>query len=134
MNPYLLGFRCLTCGALHAPESVTYACPTDGGNLDAVYDYARIAREVAPAALAGARDRSIWRYEPLLPAKIETHTPTPLSALGWSPLYRAPRLEQALDVRAIWLKDDSRLPSSSFRSAALRTPSSATARGDSTDR
>lgn len=117
-NPFLTGARCLTCGQLHAPDSVTYTCPHDGGNLDIEYDYARIAREVDPQTITGARNRSIWRYAPLLPAGAADALPTPLSALGWSPLYRAPRLESALDVRAIWLKDDSRLPSSSFKDRA----------------
>jgi threonine synthase len=118
MNPYLLSFRCLTCGELHQPDAVTYTCPHDGGNLDAVFDYARIAREIAPATLARSDDRSIWRFAPLLPTPMPRGLPTPLTLLGDTPLYRAPRLENSLDVRAIWLKDDSRLPSSSFKDRA----------------
>lgn len=118
MNPYLLGFRCLTCGELHRPDAVTYTCPHDGGNLDAVYDYARIGREIAPTELAHAANRSIWRFAPLLPAPTPRGLPTPLTMLGDTPLYRAPRVEDALDVRAVWLKDDSRLPSSSFKDRA----------------
>jgi threonine synthase len=118
MNPYLLGFRCLTCGELHSTADVTYTCPADGGNLDAVYDYARIGREVAPITLTASDDRSIWRFAPLLPAPMPRGLPTPLTMLGDTPLYRAPRLEAALDVRSIWLKDDSRLPSSSFKDRA----------------
>lgn len=125
---FLTGFRCLTCGTLHTPETVTYTCPLDGGNLDAVYDYARIASEANAERLAGSRDRSIWHYAPFLPirsAELRALTGlgdpsivTPLTSLGWTPLYRAPRIERDLDVRAIWLKDDSRLPSSSFKDRA----------------
>ena len=118
MNPYLLGFRCLSCGELHAPDAVTYTCPEDGGNLDAVYDYVRIGREVAPTDLTQAPSRSIWRFGPLLPSPAPSGLPTPLTMLGNTPLYRAPRIEEALDVRAVWLKDDSRLPSSSFKDRA----------------
>lgn len=118
MNPYLLGFRCLTCGELHSADDVTYTCPADGGNLDAVYDYARIAREVAPTTLAASADRSIWRFAPLLPSPMPRGLPSPLTTLGDTPLYRAPILESSLDVRAVWLKDDSRLPSSSFKDRA----------------
>lgn len=119
MNPYLLGFRCTLCGATYAPLDVQYTCARDGGNLDAVYDYARIAREVDPQRITQSADRSVWHYAPLLPYTLpEPHTPTPLSSFGWSPLYRAPRLETSLGIRTIWLKDDSRLPSSSFKDRA----------------
>lgn len=119
MNPYLLGFRCTLCGATYAPLDVQYTCTRDGGNLDAVYDYARIAREVDPRRITHSADRSVWHYAPLLPYTLpEPHIPTPLSSFGWSPLYRAPRLETSLGIQSIWLKDDSRLPSSSFKDRA----------------
>ncbi len=116
---YLLGFRCLRCGALHAPGAVAYTCPHDGGNLDALYDYARIAAAIDPGELVGSPDQSIWRYAPLLPIGLDpAHARTPLGSLGSTPLYRAPRIEERLAIRAIWLKDDSRLPSSSFKDRA----------------
>jgi threonine synthase len=67
MNPYLLGFRCTLCGTTYAPLDVQYTCPRDGGNLDAVYDYARIGREVNPRRITQSADRSVWHYGPLLP-------------------------------------------------------------------
>ena len=119
MNPYLLGFCCTLCGATYAPLDVQYTCTRDGGNLDAVYDYARIVREVDPLRITQSADRSVWHYAPLLPYTLpEPHIPTPLSSFGWSPLCRAPRLETSLGIRTIWLKDDSRLPSSSFKDRA----------------
>jgi threonine synthase len=121
MNPYLLGFRCTRCGCEYSQAEAQYTCPHDGGNLDAVYDYAAMAREMNPCRIAGSGDRSIWHYEPLLPSTIqgrEALAPTPLTSFGWSPLYRAPKLERGLGQRAIWLKDDTRLPSSSFKDRA----------------
>jgi threonine synthase len=121
MNPYLIGFRCSMCDAEYAPEEVTYTCPADNGNLDAVYDYAKMSRELYPRWITHSTDRSMWHYTPLLPTTLPpTHSPlpTPLTALGGSPLYRAPALERELDIRAIWLKDDGRLPSASFKDRA----------------
>jgi threonine synthase len=119
MNPYLLGFRCTLCGTTYAPLDVQYTCPRDGGNLDAVYDYARIGREVNPRRITQSADRSVWHYGPLLPYTLrEPQLHSPLTTFGWSPLYRAPRLEAALVLRTIWLKDDGRLPSSSFKDRA----------------
>lgn len=123
LNPHLLGFRCTTCDATVAPQDVQYTCPHDGGNLDAIYDYAAISRHVNPYDIAADPDRSAWHYAPLLPCTLaprlpRLHSPTPLSTFGWSPLYRASRIEQAMELRAVWLKDDSRLPSSSFKDRA----------------
>jgi threonine synthase len=121
MNPYLIGFRCSTCGAVHAPANITYTCPIDGGNLDAVYDYERMKREIEPNDITSSADRSVWHYAPLLPTSLPisiSNLHSPLYSFGWSPLYRAPALEKALNIRRIWLKDDSRLPSSSFKDRA----------------
>ena len=118
MNPYLIGFRCSQCDAYYAPDQISYTCPRDNGNLDAIYDYARMARDLDPWQIAQRADRSLWHYAELLPVHLEAHLPTPLSTLGWSPLYRAPALERALGLRAVWLKDDSRLPSASFKDRA----------------
>lgn len=128
MNPHLLDFACTQCSERVTVEQALYTCPRCGGNLDARYDYAAIARDIDPAAIVANPDRSIWRYAPLLPlpypippqgapdvADLRSH---PLTTFGASPLYRAARLERALNIRAVWLKDDSRLPSSSFKDRA----------------
>ncbi|MGQ9814631.1 MAG: threonine synthase, partial [Candidatus Roseilinea sp.] len=128
MNPHLLDFACTQCSERVTVEQALYTCPRCGGNLDARYDYAAIARDIDPAAIVANPDRSIWRYAPLLPlpypippqgapdvGDLRSH---PLTTFGASPLYRAARLERALDIRAVWLKDDSRLPSSSFKDRA----------------
>ena len=121
MNQYLQGFRCTICGASYTLDDsrAQYTCPDDGGNLDAVYDYESITRDVDPRRIAGSVDRSAWHYRPLLPCiPTDMLLPTPLTSFGWSPLYRAPRLEHDLSVRTVWLKDDTRLPSSSFKDRA----------------
>jgi threonine synthase len=121
MSAYLLGFRCSLCGEVHPPAAITYTCPNDGGNLDAVFDYDRMRRELDPNAMSADPDRSIWHYRPLLPSTLSPQLERfgmPLRTLGWSPLYRAPALERDLGPHAIWLKDDTRLPSSSFKDRA----------------
>ncbi len=119
MNANLLGFRCTLCGATYHPSEVQYTCPLDRGNLDALYDYEKIARCLDPYAMITSADRSIWHYAPLLPETLPEPNPaTPLGRLGWSPLYRATRLESRVGIHAAWLKDDSRLPSSSFKDRA----------------
>jgi threonine synthase len=59
-----------------------------------------------------AGPRSIWRYAALLPDPgVE---PVDLGA-GWTPLRRATRLAAVLGVKELWLKDDTRNPTGSFK-------------------
>jgi threonine synthase len=55
---------------------------------------------------------SIWRYRALLPDP--GAEPVDLGA-GWTPLRRASRLAEVLGVRELWLKDDTRNPTGSFK-------------------
>ncbi|MEO9180444.1 MAG: threonine synthase, partial [Acidimicrobiales bacterium] len=55
---------------------------------------------------------SIWRYEALLPDP--GAEPVDLGA-GWTPLRRSTRLAELLGVRELWLKDDTRNPTGSFK-------------------
>ncbi|HUY17226.1 MAG TPA: threonine synthase [Acidimicrobiales bacterium] len=55
---------------------------------------------------------SIWRYGALLPDP--GVAPVDLGA-GWTPLRRATRLAEVLGVRELWLKDDTRNPTGSFK-------------------
>lgn len=110
--------RCCVCGRDYAPGEVEYVCPLDGGNLDVLYDWDAVGRVTSPDRLAAEPDRSIWRYLPLLPVEDRPTGGSPLGEVGWSPLYRPQRLEQALGLEALWLKDDGRLPSASFKDRA----------------
>ena len=121
---HILGLKCTICGAEYEPDKVEYVCPRHGddGTLDAVYDYAKIRRRLNPRRLAENAPPSIWRYLPLLPVdaaaarRLVEHTT--LATVGWTPLYSAPRLAAALGLRHLWVKDDSRQPTSSFKDRA----------------
>jgi threonine synthase len=115
-----LGYRCSLCGADYAPDQVQYVCPRhgDSGNLDVVLDYAAINRAASPEAIAASRDFSIWRYLPLLPVGDPGFAGTPLRAVGWTPLYRAERLAASLGLRNVFVKDDGRNPTASFKDRA----------------
>ncbi len=110
--------KCLICGRTYAPSKVEYVCPLHGdeGILDVEYDYTRVAQQINPRALAENRDASMWRYRPLLPVRPDSLIP-PLQ-VGWTPLYRADRLATALGLRHLWVKDDGRQPTASFKDRA----------------
>jgi len=120
----ILGLRCTICGAEYGVADVEYVCPKHGddGILDVIYDYLRIAQNISPSKLTVNPDRSIWRYLPLLPVNPETverlAKNSVLGSVGWTPLYAAPRLASGLGLRHLWIKDDSRQPTGSFKDRA----------------
>ncbi|MCB8953627.1 MAG: threonine synthase [Ardenticatenales bacterium] len=110
--------HCLICGRDYAPDEVAYVCPEHGreGILDVRYDYARIARHISPLSLSRDQDFTIWRYRPLLP--IAADAPAPPLAVGGTPLYQAQRLGARLGLPHLWVKDDGRNPTASFKDRA----------------
>jgi threonine synthase len=121
---YVIGLRCVLCGAEYAPTEVEYVCPRHGdeGILDVLYDYNAIKRDFTREKLAQDPDPSIWRYAPLLPIDGETWRPaahsSPLASVGGTPLYRADRLAGELGLRELYLKDDGRNPTASLKDRA----------------
>jgi threonine synthase len=105
-------------------DEVEYVCPHHGddGILDVVYDYADVHRHLTPEQLAASGERSIWRYLPLLPVDPQVARRlaegTLLGSVGWTPLYPAPRLAGTLGLQHLWIKDDGRQPTASFKDRA----------------
>jgi threonine synthase len=110
--------KCLICGKEYAPDEIEYICPDHGndGIVDVRYDYDLIGTRISPESLAQNEDYTIWRYRPLLPIAADAELP-PLS-IGWTPLYKAPRLANELGLNHVWVKDDGRLPTASFKDRA----------------
>ncbi len=117
MNKFI-GYRCSLCGAEYLPGQVTYTCPKDGGNLDVILDYAALRQKYQPEDILSRSDESLWRYLPLLPVADPGGEATPLRAAGWTPVFALPRLAEKLGLRHLWLKDESRNPTASFKDRA----------------
>lgn len=115
---HVLGFKCVLCGAEYDIGQVEYVCPKHGneGVLDVVYDYGFIRRHLSKEGLANNRDYSIWRYANLLP--IANRELAPPLQVGWTPLYHAQRLGAQMGLTQLYVKDDGRNPSASFKDRA----------------
>jgi threonine synthase len=115
---HVLHLKCLICGEEYGPDEVDYICPNHGndGILDVRYDYDLIGRRITKSLLRESRDFSIWRYKAMLPVLPES--PVPPLAVGWTPLYPAPRLARRLGLERFWIKDDGREPSASYKDRA----------------
>ncbi len=107
---FATGLICRECGTAY-PAEARYACEFCFGPLEVSYDL-ESARGVVTREVIESGPASIWRYAPLLPDP--GSSPVDLGA-GWTPLRRASRLAEVLGVRELWLKDDTRNPTGSFK-------------------
>lgn len=110
-------FLGLACRACDRPENapLAYVCPACFGPLDARYDLGVVRRLVDRAAIE-RRPPGIWRYRELLPVEAPPRRGLPV---GSTPITSAERLGAAVGVDRLWLKDDTRNPSLSFKDRAV---------------
>jgi threonine synthase len=113
-----IGYRCSLCDHEYLPGQVTYTCPNDGGNLDVILNYDSIRQKFQREDLTFRAEDSLWRYLPLLPVPNPGAEGTPLRAVGWTPVYKLTRLAEKLGLKQLWLKDESRNPTASFKDRA----------------
>lgn len=88
----------------------------DLGRLDVVYDYDRISNRLTRGTLETRKSRDIWRYEELLPV------PSAFAVRlgeGGTPLIQARRLGERLGMKNLFLKDETRNPTASFKDRAM---------------
>jgi threonine synthase len=105
----LIGLRCRACGALQ-PADERYVCGDCFGPIEPAYDLASFDARVLRWEIENG-PRSLWRYAPLLPVS----PPAGHYEVGWTPLLPAPRLGAAIGVERLFLKDDTRNPTLSFK-------------------
>jgi threonine synthase len=80
------------------------------------YDLAAVGRALKPAQLQG-RVSSLWRYRELLPLPFDEE-PVTLGE-GLTPLLPCPRLGAELGLERLLMKDESQLPTGSFKSRGM---------------
>jgi threonine synthase len=107
------GFKCVDCAREYRVDEIEYVCVSCGGNLDVVYDYELIRSMFTKAGLAGDRNQTMWRYRALLP--INSSSDTPPLTVGWTPIYDCPKLSHRFGLKRVWIKDDGRNPTGSFK-------------------
>ena len=118
MKNKFLGYRCSLCGEEYQPDEVVYVCPVDGGNLDIIYDFDVLSRELTVESLLESRQESLWRYLQLLPVDLAPDFATPIQSVGWTPVYSPTRLQEDVGVANLWVKDESSNPTASFKDRA----------------
>jgi threonine synthase len=111
-----LALRCVICGKIYGTE-VLYTCPACGseGILDVLYDYESVQKIFRPETLA-TRPHDIRRYAELLPIRGTEQLPS--TKIGWTPIIEASQLATLVGVARLYLKDEGRNPTASFKDRA----------------
>jgi len=112
-----IGFQCSVCGAQFDKDYKGYVCEKDSGNLDVVLDYEGI-KQKGTGNIILEEEKSIWRYLPLLPVDDPGYENTPFRQVGFTPMYRQRKLQDKFGMQDLWIKDESRNPTASFKDRA----------------
>ncbi len=110
MSEFLTGLTCVECGAGYAAEARSI-CDECFGPLHPAYDLEAVRAKVSRQDVEHGPP-SLWRYQALLPA---TRDPMVDLGDGLTPLRKAERLGAELGLPNLYVKDDTRNPTHSFK-------------------
>ena len=113
---YLTHLECSRCAQTYEHDVPQNLCVTCGKPLFARYDLDKIARTWDRSSLL-QREASMWRYAELLPVIDPIHTVS-LNEL-MTPLLQTKWIGDLFGLEALWVKDESRLPTGSFKARGL---------------
>lgn len=101
---------CKECGTAY-PLEARYVCEQCFGPLEVAYDHTALDPAEAKRKIQ-AGPAGIWRYADFLPFAEPPRDPLPP---GLTPLVRADRLAERLDLGEVWIKNDAANPTHSFK-------------------
>ena len=104
--------RCGKCSSALNRTDKAMTCPKCGGALDTIYDYGIIRETFSKEGLKN-RPQSVWRYLELLPVDDSRQVVT--IGEGGTRLLPADRLGKELGLHSLYIKDESRNPTGSFK-------------------
>jgi len=107
---HVQGLRCRECGREYDIAPV-YTCEWCFGPIEVAYDYDAIRASITREKIA-AGPLSLWRYSELLPVDGD---PAVDLGTGFTPLVKADRLAHELGLGDVWVKNDTRNPTNSFK-------------------
>jgi threonine synthase len=112
---YALHFECIRCAETYPFEPMFYGCPAcfeeKPANVRTIYDYEAIAGAFSKRQLS-ERPANMWRYHEFLPA--ETENVVTIDE-GFTPLVHCKNLGRKLGMTQLYVKDESRNPTWSFK-------------------
>ncbi len=111
---YVSHLHCPKCKANYEASENPLLCRTDncGARIDVHYDYERLQEVISRETLA-SRPLGVWSYFELLPVLKRSNIVS--LGEGATPLIRSKRLAEILGVRDLYIKDETRNPTWSFK-------------------
>lgn len=115
---FLLGLKCLKCGEEYPSEWMFQGCPkckTENfvSNLSSIYDLDQISTIVSKRLFEKRKQKTMWKYKELLPVEREEDIVS--IGEGVTPLIKCERLGRRLGLKELYVKDESRNPTWSFK-------------------
>ncbi len=104
--------ECTNCKSNFGSDNKALVCPSCGEALDTAYSIDKVRETLTKKSLE-ARPMSVWKYLELLPVDDASKVVT--IGEGGTRLLRATRLAESLGLRNLYLKDESRNPTGSFK-------------------
>jgi threonine synthase len=102
---------CPSCGSVHDADQLQGTCAC-GSPLLATYDLTALSSTLDPGEIA-SRPATLWRYHELLPVRDPANITT--FGEGMTPLLPMNRVSELLGVPRLLLKDESPMPTGTFK-------------------
>ncbi|MGD0644511.1 MAG: threonine synthase [Candidatus Bathyarchaeia archaeon] len=99
--------KCIRCGSQYPSDALRTDCEKCGGTLEYVFDLSKLGK----LKFFGT---GFWKYKQILPP---TKNRVSLGE-GGTPIHRAERLAKAVGLKNVFLKDETRNPTGSYRDRA----------------
>jgi threonine synthase len=113
---YLIRLECSKCGKAFDPDKVQNVCDRCGKPLLARYDLKAVGNAIERGSFK-RRASSMWRYRELLPVRDERNIVS--LGEGYTPMIRAAKLGDRIGVKDLWIKDESQIPTGTFKARGL---------------
>jgi len=107
-----LEMECSRCGRTYSIDEIVYRCATCNYPLLVRYDYDEIATRISKKLIKN-REWNIWRYKELLPIKDLSNVVSMNE--GGTALQKSVRLAERFGIKNLYLKDETRNPTWSFK-------------------
>lgn len=114
---FISKFRCSKCGKGYPSDIKLCLCLNkDYGRLDVYYDYESIADALTRSTLEKRRP-GVLKYKELLPIKEYKNSLS--MGEGCTPLIRSKRLADVLDIKSLYIKNETVNPTGSFKDRVM---------------
>lgn len=113
---YLSHLECPECAKDYAADELRTTCPKCGSPLLARYDLP-LARARLDRDTLNTRPNTMWRWRELLPVRDKAHIVT--LAEGGTPMLHSPRLGKQLGLPNLYIKDEGRNPTGTFKARGI---------------